>query len=80
MSGFAYGPRLGRDVLARKIIETSDDCRQSYMRNVSQFNTAHENEMAERCANAASNTGYHLLRALGYSDDEMKDFRKECWS
>jgi hypothetical protein len=63
---------LDREELARKIVEVSRDHADGYRRNISQFNTAHENEVAERCATAASNTGWFLLKALGYSDDEIK--------
>lgn len=66
---------MDRDELARKIVEVSESCREGYRRNISQFNTAHENETAERCACAASNTGWFLLKALGYSDEEMKALR-----
>jgi hypothetical protein len=63
---------LDREELGRKIVEVSRDHAAGYKRNISQFNTAHENDAAEKCAIAASNTGWFLLKALGYSDEEMK--------
>lgn len=67
---------LDRDALARKIIEVSSSCRDGYKRNVNRFNTVHENETAERCAIAASNTGYFLLLALDYSNEEIKSYTR----
>lgn len=63
---------MDRDELGRKIVETSRACADGYKRNISQHNTDHENDVAEKCSIAASNTGWFLLKALGYSDDEMK--------
>ena len=69
---------LERMELGRKIVETSRDHAAGYTRNISQFNTAHENETAERCAGAASNTGWFLLKALGYSEEEMKSLIRDA--
>lgn len=68
---------MDRDALGKKIIDASKSIRDGYTRNVSQFNTAHENEIAERCATAASNTGYFILQALGYSNDEIRALHKQ---
>lgn len=63
---------IDRNEIGRKIINVSQGCADGYRRNISQFNTAHENETAERCACAASNTGYFLLEAFGFSKDERQ--------
>lgn len=63
--------------LGRKIAEISKQCRDGYRRNINQFNTSNENVVAERCAIAAANTGWFILRALEFSDEEIKAFRDE---
>lgn len=61
-----------RWALGVRIIRVSREHADGYRRGITQFNTAHENEVAERCANAASNTAWFLLKDLGYKDDEIK--------
>lgn len=61
-----------REALGRKIVEVARNHADSYRRNISQFNTANENGVAERCACAASNTAWFLLKELGYSNDDVK--------
>lgn len=63
-----------RDELGRKIAEVARNCADAYKRNISQSNTTHENDVHEKCAIAASNTGWFLLTALGYSNDQIKQF------
>lgn len=63
-----------REALAQKVVEVSKSCADGYRRNISQFNTANENTTAERCACAASNTGFFILQALGYSSDDIRRF------
>lgn len=67
---------MDRDEVIQKVYETAQASAAGYRQNISQFNTAHENEVAERCACAASNTGYFILSALGLSTDEIKALSK----
>jgi hypothetical protein len=69
---------LDREELGRKIYQVARDHSEGYRRNISQFNTAVENETAEKCACAASNTGFFLLQALGYTKEDMDRFRESC--
>lgn len=63
---------MDRGEIGRKIMETSQACCEGYRRNISQFNTAAENEAAEKCAIAASNTGWFILDAMGFSNEEKQ--------
>lgn len=63
---------IDKDEAARMILSVSQACADGYKRNISQSNTEHENDVAEKCAIAASNTGRFLLQALGYSSEEIK--------
>jgi hypothetical protein len=66
---------LDREALGRKIVQVASDHAAGYERNISDSNTERENDTAKKCAIAASNTGYFLLKALGYSEEEIKSFR-----
>jgi Holliday junction resolvasome RuvABC DNA-binding subunit len=61
-----------RDGLARKIVEVSRDHADGYKRAITSFSTEAEKDIAEKCACAASNTGWWLLTALGYSNEEIR--------
>lgn len=63
------------DSVARKVYETSQVVAEGYRRNISDLNTPEENRAAEQCSIAASNTGYFILTALGFSSDEIKGMR-----
>lgn len=49
-----------REALAHLIVQVCREHADGYRRNISEFNTACENSTAERCACAASNTGWFL--------------------
>ena len=61
---------MDREEVGRKVVETSQACSDGYRRNISQFNTESENCAADACAIAASNTGWFILDALGFSNEE----------
>lgn len=63
-----------REALAIKIVEVSKSMADGYRRNISQFSTVAENDVSEKCACAASNTGFFILQALGFSNDDIKRF------
>lgn len=63
-----------REALGQKIVEVCKDHAAGYRRGKSQFNTAGENEVLERCACAASNSAFFVLSALGYSTDDINRF------
>lgn len=66
-----------REALAQKVVEVAKSCADGYRRNISQFNTSNENTTAERCACAASNTGFFILQALGYSSDDIQRLARD---
>jgi hypothetical protein len=66
---------LNREELGRKIVEVSQNHADGYRRAIGQYRTEQENDVSEKCACAASNTGFFLLQALGYSNEEIKAFR-----
>jgi hypothetical protein len=53
-------------------METSQQCSEGYKRAITSFSTEAERDANEKCANAASNTGYFILQALGFSKDEIR--------
>ena len=61
-----------RDGLARKIAEVSRNHADGYIRALTSFSTEAERDVAEKCAIAASNTGWFLMNALGYSNEEIR--------
>jgi Holliday junction resolvasome RuvABC DNA-binding subunit len=61
-----------RDGLARKIAEVSRDHANGYRRSVTSFSTEAERDVNEKCAAAASNTGWWLMTSLGYSSEEIR--------
>jgi hypothetical protein len=60
-----------REDFAKFALEVSTNVAAGYRRNISQFNLAHENDAAEKCATAASNTGYWMLIHLGFMPREI---------
>lgn len=68
---------IDRDEVARMVVTVSRNHADGYKRNISEFNTERENEIAEKCSIAASNTGFFLLQALGFSGDEIKALRQQ---
>lgn len=63
---------MNRDEVGRKVMETSQAVSEGYKRNVTSASTDAEKEENEKCAIAASNTGWFILDALGFSNDEKK--------
>ncbi len=63
-----------REALGLKIAEVAQSHAEAYRRNIAQDKTSSENETSEKCACAASNTGFFMLSALGYSTDDIKRF------
>ena len=66
---------LSRDELGLKIYEIASNHADGYRRAVTNFSADIEKETSEKCACAASNTGYFILKALGYTKDDMDRFR-----
>jgi hypothetical protein len=64
-------PPMTREDFARIALDTAQAAADGYKRNISQFNTEHENDVAEKCAIAASNTGYFILISLGFTPREI---------
>lgn len=63
---------MDRDEVGRKVVETSQACSDGYRRAITSFSTDAEKDVNEKCAIAASNTGWFILDALGFSDDEKR--------
>lgn len=64
---------LLREAIGRKIMEVSQVCSEGYTNAISeQFQTPAEQDANRKCANAASNTGYFILQALGFDKDEIR--------
>lgn len=63
---------LDRDELGRKIMETSQTMASGYERAISEFQADTDNDANRKCAVAASNTGWFILQALGFSTEEIK--------
>ena len=63
--------------IGRKVVEASQACADGYRRNISQFNTAAENDTEEKCSIAASNTGWFILQALGLTNEEKRELVDE---
>lgn len=57
---------------ATLVYQTSQTMAKGYRDAVNQFSTDAEREIAEKCAAAASNTGFFILEAMGYSTKEMQ--------
>jgi hypothetical protein len=58
--------------LAIKIVEVMTACRDGYRDNIRPSKSDQDNEIAKQCAIAASNTGYFILKALGYTSEEIR--------
>ena len=66
---------MDREELGRKIFEVSQACSDGYRRGITSLSTDAEKDMNEKCACAASNTGFFLLQALGYTKEDMDRYR-----
>lgn len=65
-----------RATLAQRIIGVALDQAESYRRAISNFSSEEQKDRAEKCARAASNTGWFILKELGYSDDEINQAKQ----
>lgn len=63
---------MDRDEVGRKVMETSQGVCDGYKRTITSFSTDAERDTNEKCAAAASNTGYFILQALGFTKDEIR--------
>lgn len=64
------------DAIAQKILETAISVSDGYRRNISTWNTDAENDTSEKCARAASNTGFFILESLGYSSEQIREMKR----
>ena len=62
---------------AKTIIQVSRDCADGYRRAVSPIDAGSEIVTAEKCAVAAGNTAWFILKALGYSNEEIEKAREK---
>ena len=62
---------MERDDYAYKVLEVSAQMADGYRRNITSFSTDAEKDASEKCATAASNTGYFICAALGLSHEEI---------
>jgi Holliday junction resolvasome RuvABC DNA-binding subunit len=63
-----------RAEVGRKVVETSQNCSEGYMRSFSsQFRTPEDQARDSAAATAASNTGVFILEGLGFSQEEIRD-------
>lgn len=63
---------MTKDEIGKKVMETSQGMASGYVRSISQFQTDAENEANRKCAVAASNTGWFILKSLGFSTEEIE--------
>ena len=64
---------MDRNEVGRKIVEVSQVCSEGYMRSFdSHFRTETERAADSASATAASNTGWFILEALGFSVEERR--------
>lgn len=68
---------MERDDYARKILEVSEQFAEGYRRGITAFSTDADKDVSEKCAVAASNTGYFICAALGYSHEEILALRRK---
>lgn len=61
-----------REEFARKLLEASQVCADGYSSG-SEALTNSDREINEKCAIAASNVGWFALRALGFSNEKIKE-------
>lgn len=67
---------MTKDEIGQKIMETSQVLSEGYTSAISEhFSTEAEREASSKCAIAASNTGYFILQALGFSTEEIRALR-----
>ena len=59
--------------IADLVIDIARQHAESYRRAVGPTATAQEMAGAEACATAASNTGFHILIAMGFSGEQIVD-------
>lgn len=62
--------------LGWRIFEISQAQRRGYLSAPNQFSTPFQEAQAEAAATAASNTGWFILKSLGYSQDELAAYRQ----
>jgi hypothetical protein len=58
---------IDRDELGRKVMEAAQACAEGYTRGVNE-----DQDVNKKCAIAASNTGWFILEALGFSNKEKR--------
>jgi hypothetical protein len=63
---------MDREELGRKVMEASQACAEGYKRGITSFSTDAEKDVNEKCAIAASNTGWFILQSLGFSNEEKR--------
>ncbi len=63
-----------RERLGKLIVQVSRDHAEGYRRSITQWDDKARRTAAENCANAASNTGWFILKALGFSDDKIRKY------
>jgi hypothetical protein len=69
---------MKRYEIGHKVMEVSQACSEGYTRAISeQFQSPAEQDANRKCAIAASNTGYFILQALGFTKDEINILREE---
>lgn len=67
---------MDKDEIGRKVMETSQTMAEGYTRAISEhFMTEAQKTAGHQCAVAASNTGYFILRTLGFEPEEIKALR-----
>lgn len=70
---------MDRDEVGRKVMETSQAVAEGYTRAISeQFQTEPEQDANRKCSIAASNTGYFILQALGFTKPEIQALADAC--
>jgi hypothetical protein len=66
---------------AKKILEVTlahaDGYRKSFQPSPNEFATKEDRAIAEKCATAASNTGWQILRSFGYSHEQIMEMKAE---
>jgi len=64
--------------LGCQIVQLAADSVHAYRNNISEFSTSHEDECSERCAVAASNVCWLLLKQLGFSNEDIGQLKNDA--
>lgn len=62
---------MEREEVARMVLTVAQQCAAGYRRNATSFDPPEAHDVAEKCAIAASNTGYFILIAMGFLPKEI---------